>query len=320
MQGIDVKELKNVYKSGFPDDTDGYVDFFFDRYVAPENIVAYSENGKIISAGYIIEKPAEIFGKRTVFPYVTALSTLPEYRGYGKIKFVLSKAFDIMRSRGYSFFGLHPFDYKYYKRFGLENISYACHSTVSGGENYEVRSCKESDFATVSDIYHNMSSRFGNKLLLTKDTFMLKAGEYAADGIECKLLFDNGKCFAFAFVDKGNIDFYATTDMRRFSRAECFKNLSYCDFYESDEPYLQGRVIDAKKAAFEYFSANPPENEVCFAVKDGLIAENNICISVKSENRNIVIKDCKYAENTYDIGEFTRKIFCKAANFFPDKY
>ena len=320
MQGLDIRELKDIYGKGFAEDTKAYTDFFFEKYVKPENIVTYKEYGKIISAGYIIEKPAIMFGKETVFPYVTALSTLPEYRGKGKIKSVLLKAFEILHKRGYAYFGLHPFDYDYYKRFGLGNISYACHSTITGGQKYTVVDYSERYFDTVKRIYDQMSSKFYNRLLLTKDTFALKIGEYAADGISCKLLFDDGQCFAFAFVDKNNIDYYATTDSGKFSRAEYFKGYSYCDFSRPDSPYLQGRVIDVKKAVKQYYSENPPHKELRFRVTDGLIEENNICVSVKIKDGKVVMTDCDFAENTYGIGEFTENFFNNVKNFFPDKY
>ena len=62
MQGLDIRELKDIYGKGFAEDTKAYTDFFFEKYVKPENIVTYKEYGKIISAGYIIEKPAIMFG------------------------------------------------------------------------------------------------------------------------------------------------------------------------------------------------------------------------------------------------------------------
>lgn len=320
MQGIDIDELKKIYSEGFPADTEYYKNYFFSRIVNPNNILVYNENGVAVSAGYIIEKPAVIFGERTVFPYVTALSTLTEHRGKGKIGFVLRKAFEVLRERDYAFFGLHPFDYGYYKRFGLENISYACHNTIIGGKNFTVKDYTDADFGIVKRIYDEMSAEFTNKLLLTEETFALKAGEYLADGINCKLLYEKGQCFAFAFIDNGNMEFYATTDMDKLLRAECFKGLSYYDFSEKSEPYLQGRIINVKLALERYFTAYPPKAPVYWRITDEMIKENNVCICAENKNGEIIVKECDFAENTYSIGELTKKIFSACYNFFPDKY
>ena len=320
MQVAQTEELKNLYRRGFEQDSEAYVDYFFRHFATDENTVIYKEEGKIISAGYIVEKSAFLFGRSCTFPYLTALSTLPEYRGKGKIRFVIEKACDILRKRGYAYFGLYPFSYSYYTRFGLQSICYACHSTVIGGQNYTVKGYEEQDFPIVKAIYDSMSKKFENRLLSDDKALKLKLEEYRGDGIECKLLYDQDECFAFAFVDGGRVDLYATTDIEKFARADCLKGCTYFDFFKSDSPYLQGRIIDAKAALFEYFSYLPPKNKVRLRVIDDMIKGNNICVEIERIGDKIVINDCDFAETTYNIDELTKKIFTDFRNFFPDKY
>ncbi len=116
-------ELKELYRDGFPEDGEGDVDGFFAR-VKTENAVYLTENGKIISAGYVMDKPAVLFGQKTRIPYLSALSTLSAYRGQGKLKAVINGLFDKLYRRGDFACVLYPFNHDYYKRFGFCTVSF----------------------------------------------------------------------------------------------------------------------------------------------------------------------------------------------------
>jgi hypothetical protein len=54
-------ELKNLYRLGFPEDSEGDVEYFFGEKIKDAEIFFYSEGGKILSAAYIFKRKLRIF-------------------------------------------------------------------------------------------------------------------------------------------------------------------------------------------------------------------------------------------------------------------
>jgi predicted acetyltransferase len=132
-----LERLKKLYFDGFPEDSEKDAADFFKR-VKNSNCVYLEENGEITSGGYIIEKPAVIFGKRTKLRFLSALATKKELRGSGRIGTVLKKIFELLRSRGEFFCALYPFSHRYYLRHGFCTVSF-CDETEERIGNRKVK-------------------------------------------------------------------------------------------------------------------------------------------------------------------------------------
>ncbi len=83
-QSGDEPQLATLWKTAFGD-SDGYIASFFSKYLQEGNCIVAAEDGKILSAMYLI--PGQTiypFRKETLDAgYAYALATLPAYRGQG---------------------------------------------------------------------------------------------------------------------------------------------------------------------------------------------------------------------------------------------
>ncbi|MDR2201820.1 MAG: GNAT family N-acetyltransferase [Clostridiales bacterium] len=327
------EELKAHYADGFPDDSPGFTDFFFDRFAADSNnVLTYRENGRLISAGYIVEKRARLFGRERTFPYMTALSTVSGERGKNKIVNVLRGGFYRLRKSGYAYFGLYPFSYDYYKRFSFADISFAKKSVVAGGEAAERRditaaTATKRDIESMARICAAMESRFDNSLICGEKRARERLDEYSVDGTPCSVLSLNGVDFAFAYVENGHLDYYACHSTGVFARAEPFKGLTYYDFDAPEAPYLQGRIVDAERALLDYPYAPNLDYGATVKIADPMIEENDAAFAIKIKGGAVSLKRVQSADSVVGIDVLTARmflggggIFSASKNFFCDNY
>ncbi|MCL2061445.1 MAG: GNAT family N-acetyltransferase [Firmicutes bacterium] len=248
MKAAVLHQLKQLYREGFPEDNEQAVEWFFSR-VTEENTAFIEADNQIVSAGYIIEKPARLFGKDTVLPFLSALSTRREYRRQGKIQAVLEELFARLIRRGHSFCALHPFNYTFYKRFGFFDVSFCAEKSIAGGQAYS-----ETVFAVHDNLPAEVLSRlvqiekaftagFDNYLIFGEKEILAKRAEFAFDTIPLRVFSDSNGIFAYCFAYNGKIEHYATSDREKFERCEPLKGLTYYDFTQNTRPFAQGYLL-----------------------------------------------------------------------------
>jgi len=240
-----LSQLKALYREGFPEDNETAVEWFFSR-MKDENIAYRIENGKIISAGYIIEKPAMLFGKKTILPFLTALATRKEYRGQGKIKLILDELFSRLRGRGHNFCALYPFNHEYYKRFGFCDVSFCADKTIGGGEVFKETLYSEPTEKLLSELVRLETAfrkGFDNYLIFGKEEITAKFREFALDGVPLRAYSDESGIFAYCFAHNNKIYHYATSDVDKFSKCEQLKGHTYYDFRRTVRPFVQGYIL-----------------------------------------------------------------------------
>lgn len=120
----DVNQLKTLYKSGFPEDSDEFVDFFFAEYSDLNKVVAKVVDGEIISATHLINKKIFLRGSVFEFPFFVAVATLPHLRGQKIVESVILDAFGQIIKDDYCFAGLYPFSHSYYTKYNFVTCAY----------------------------------------------------------------------------------------------------------------------------------------------------------------------------------------------------
>ncbi len=150
------KEVLELWQKIFQD-TDQYVNLFFDRVYKKENTLVIRDNGSIISALQMI--PYEIkTGDRIVSAaYVCGVCTHPSKQGKGYMRQLMSEAMDEMRQRKYAITILIPAEpwlFDFYKKFGyvtpinymLETYSHKKTEHTAPG-NYTFKPCSKAGFS-----------------------------------------------------------------------------------------------------------------------------------------------------------------------------
>ena len=119
---MDVSELKQLWKEVFGD-SDEYLHTFFEKVYREENTLVHTENGKIVSALYMIPYKMIIDGKMQDIIYLYALATDYKHRGRGIMSTLIEEAHKIGTDRGYTLSVLIPAEkslFDYYRKFGYE--------------------------------------------------------------------------------------------------------------------------------------------------------------------------------------------------------
>ena len=101
------ESLKALWQTSF-DDTKESLDSFFRKSVAPERVLVAFEEGKPVSALYMLESEILIKEKAYSSYYIYAVCTHPECRGRGLMKTLFEVLFRVAESRGIDYLFLVP--------------------------------------------------------------------------------------------------------------------------------------------------------------------------------------------------------------------
>lgn len=117
------EKLKALWQTAF-DDTKESLDFFFKNSVSPKRVLAVFEEGKSVSALYMLESDILISGKTYSAYYIYAVCTHPAYRGKGLMKSLFEELFKVAESRKIAYLFLVPEEeylFGIYKNLGFKN-------------------------------------------------------------------------------------------------------------------------------------------------------------------------------------------------------
>ncbi len=118
----DYENLKALWQTAF-DDSKESLDFFFNKTVSPDRVLAAFEYGKPVSALYMLE--SDIISEKTYSAYyIYAVCTHPEYRGKGLMKSLFDELFKVAKSRGIDYLFLVPEEeylFNIYEKLGFKN-------------------------------------------------------------------------------------------------------------------------------------------------------------------------------------------------------
>ncbi|MDH8702437.1 putative acetyltransferase [Dysgonomonadaceae bacterium PH5-43] len=118
-----IEQLKSLWKLSFPDDSDAFINFYFDNVYEDDETVVVIKDDKVVSSLQIIPYPIKIGANINLAGYISGAMTHPDYRKQGLMRELLYAAFDIMKDKGYTHSFLIPQEewlFDYYREFGYE--------------------------------------------------------------------------------------------------------------------------------------------------------------------------------------------------------
>lgn len=127
MTAKDEDDLIEIWEMSFHDDP-AYIRTFMQINVKPENTLVSHEDGRAVSAAYLLPREILIQDKTYQAMYFYAAATHPEYRHRGHMSRIIASAVSLCRERGTDFLYLVPGEaslYKYYSTFGFRTVFYA---------------------------------------------------------------------------------------------------------------------------------------------------------------------------------------------------
>ena len=101
------ENLKALWKTAF-DDSKESLDYFFQSTASPERVLAAFEDGKPVSALYMLESEIIKDNKAYSAYYIYAVCTHPDFRGKGLMKSLFEELFKVAKSRNIDYLFLVP--------------------------------------------------------------------------------------------------------------------------------------------------------------------------------------------------------------------
>lgn len=128
-QEYDLQEIKNMWEYCFGD-TEVFMNYYFDHKYKCENTLVVEERSRVISSLQLNQYKIKINQNIYDTSYVVGVSTLPEARGIGAMKDLMSTTLNELYDKNQVVSILMPIDYRLYRKFGYEH----CYDQI----NYEI--------------------------------------------------------------------------------------------------------------------------------------------------------------------------------------
>ena len=119
-----VPALRMLWESVFGEDP-AFLDLFFARVFVPDNTLVWMENGRVVSALYVLPYLIAHGEENLRASYLYALATEPAWRGRKIMSRLIEASFDLCAARGYALSMLVPAKdslFGFYRGFGFEEF------------------------------------------------------------------------------------------------------------------------------------------------------------------------------------------------------
>lgn len=127
------QQILNLWRTCF-EDSEAFIDLYFDRVYKEENAITIERDGKIVSALQMLPYTMMYLGTEIQVAYISGACTVPEYRGQGLMRQLLQEAFEEMRKRNVTLTALIPADpwlFDYYREQGYtETFDYSLETYI----------------------------------------------------------------------------------------------------------------------------------------------------------------------------------------------
>lgn len=132
-----IPDLKALWKACFGDE-DGFINLFFETEFKKTKSFAYIQNGRAVSALYLLPITLKLKGELFEGYYLYAAATEKSQRGKGLMRLLIEGAQRYAEKEGKSFVALVPGEpslYSYYSRFGFFKAMYKSKAQLNFAED-----------------------------------------------------------------------------------------------------------------------------------------------------------------------------------------
>ena len=269
LHGYDKLETMRLYKEAFPEDSESFVSFYYDKIASGNRIIVDKEDNTICSMAHLNPYMMRVRDNKYPIDYIVAVATKADKRRKGHMRNILNHIIRSESERGVPFTFLMPANPGYYRPFGFEYIfDYEMPIKISLGDN-RMLPIEQSDMSEVSCFINYILYKSYDAYCIRDDKYIERhAGEVRSNGGDIYKIVDM----------KDNIHgIYATenTDGKIRELITDDKISSICD---KKKPYIMARILDLVEFGSNIRlkkSAKVDRKEMMICVKDEIISDNN---------------------------------------------
>lgn len=204
-KAADKKDFYRLWKICFGD-SNAFCDWFFENRFSPDYSVVLENEGEIVSCMQAFPYTIGIRGRAVAGAMLCGVSTHPAHRKKGYMGQIFTYEMNHLRQMGCLIAPHTPAVLPSYFSFGhfpVADASYlecACVPAFAG--HTELVSIEKEDWGNLFPLYSDVAKKYSGMLLRTKEDFLRKAADYAADGGKCAAYIENEQIKGYAFYYK----------------------------------------------------------------------------------------------------------------------
>lgn len=286
-------EVKYIWKTCFPDDTDEFIHFYFKEKYKNENTLVYLSEGKAVACLQMLPYAMTFYGKLIPTAYISGAATLPAYQNKGIMKALLVYAFHEMSRRKIPLTTLIPQEdwlIRFYEKaaytpafeYAQEEIKY--HELIPHTDSIEIRMLTPNN---IKEAYRFYSDYFSNINLCIQKSFQdfkTIVDSYALDQGQVLTAYENRKIVGICFVsqDQSTVvvkDLIGTEDtlLEYIFRQYGCRNIKLHKPVSLKENYRfkgMARIVNPQPL-LNIYAAAYPQLSLIFSINDNDISQNN---------------------------------------------
>lgn len=302
------QQLKDLYLTCFPEDSDKYAEFFVQNKFDGTNCLTLFDGDTLICMLYLVKKKMYVRGTVFDVSYLTAGGTLPQYRGKGIFTKLMYKSFEDMRAAGKPFTGLMPFDHDFYKLQAYITHSFYEEREVKKGA-LPLREISFDDIEQMANVYNAFMKDKNCWFFRDYDAFHLRLREIFLEGGKAYGLFKDGVMQGYILTfDDEEIDEYCALYPELIDEFDTHFETVCVNVGEDGEPDNMFRIFDNKLMMQSIKYPEGLNQSVSFFVDDWYFKPNSGGYRLTVSDGKATVEETDDTELTLTIEQFTQLV------------
>jgi len=202
-------EVKYIWKTCFPDDTDEFIHFYFKEKYKNENTLVYLSEGKAVACLQMLPYAMTFYGKLIPTAYISGAATLPSYQNKGIMKALLVYAFHEMSRRKIHLTTLIPQEdwlIRFYEKaaytpaFEYAEEEIKCNESIPLSDSIEIRALTPKNIKEAYNFYSDYFSKINLCIQKSFQDFKAIVNSYVLDQGEVLTAYENRKIAGICFI------------------------------------------------------------------------------------------------------------------------
>ena len=189
-QWSDRPSLEKLWHQCFPEDSDAFIQLFFDRIYHPDRTLIDQEYGVIRAGLHMVPYRLNWFGRVLPVYALSGVATHPDYRRQGRAGALVNAALHHLHRQGIAIAFLYPFRASFYQPFGFETAYTRQVSTVTQTQAHPAIG-EEASLARVMSLYEQAMQKRTAYAVRDRAAFEYRLADLLNDGAQL-MVYDQG--------------------------------------------------------------------------------------------------------------------------------
>jgi len=331
------QSLMNIWKNAFPNDSDAFVNFYFENKYSEKNTLLFFKKSKIASCLQMLPYKMTYYKHFINTSYISGAATHSQHRSKGFMSQLLIHALEEMKKRGNVITTLipqEPWLIDFYKRFGYTPC-FEYQSTTIKPDDYPhfpdemvFKPLELADLHPAYLLYQNHFMRQNTCIQKSITDFLIMVQACQKFDENVYVLINNGEtvgvCFCFLSDGKVILKDCITknANYRQYFLSKLIENSSKNGATRWEE--LNGvmgmaRILDVHKL-LTLFAKSNLQAKFTVKINDQYIAENNLTLAVSHGKISRVTCDFPTVDFDLSIQKLTRLLLGYQTEILGEKY